>query len=84
MDTAKGDVLAYLSFPPQHRTKLHRTNPPERINGNIKRRTDVVGIFSERGRHHPPGRRHPPRAERRMGRPARPLHHTGKCRAVER
>ena len=45
MDAAEADVLAYMDFPREHRAKIHSTNPIERLNGEIKRRTDVVGIF---------------------------------------
>lgn len=45
MDESEADVLAYMTFPLQHRVKLHSTNPLERLNGEIKRRTEVVGIF---------------------------------------
>jgi putative transposase len=45
LDEAEDDVLAYMTFPREHRAKIHSTNPIERLNGEIKRRTDVVGIF---------------------------------------
>lgn len=45
MDEAETDVLAYMTFPREHRGQLHSTTPIERVNGEVKRRTEVVGIF---------------------------------------
>lgn len=43
MNDAEADVLAYMDFPSQHRAKIHCANPLERLNGEIKRRSEVVG-----------------------------------------
>jgi putative transposase len=45
MDSAEHEVLAYMTFPRAHWLQIHSTNPLERLNAEIKRRTDVVGIF---------------------------------------
>jgi putative transposase len=45
MDSAEHEVLAHMGFPKSHRLQIHSTNPLERLNAEIKRRTDVVGIF---------------------------------------
>jgi putative transposase len=45
MEQAREDVLAFRTFPPEHWRKIWSTNPLERLNKEIKRRTRVVGIF---------------------------------------
>jgi putative transposase len=45
MDSAEEDVLADMAFPAARGAKLHSTNPIERVNGEIKRRSNTVGIF---------------------------------------
>jgi transposase-like protein len=45
LDDAEHDVLAYMDYPEAHRSKLYSTNPIARLNKEVKRRTNVVGIF---------------------------------------
>ena len=45
MDASRDDVLAYMDFPREHWAQINSTNPLERVNKEIKRRSDVVGIF---------------------------------------
>jgi transposase-like protein len=49
MDGAEHDVLAHRAFAREHWPQLASSNPLERLNGEIKRRTNVVGIFPNSG-----------------------------------
>ena len=44
---AQEDVLAYMAFPAEHWTRIYSTNPLERLNEEVKRRTNVVGVFPD-------------------------------------
>ena len=68
--SAEEDLIAFYSFPPEHWTKLRSTNPLERVNKEIGRRTDVVGNLPQRPGGDPARRRAALRAERRMAGPA--------------
>jgi len=45
MDDAEHKVLTFMSFPKAHRVQIHSANPLERLNAEVKRRTNVIGIF---------------------------------------
>jgi putative transposase len=47
MDNAEHDVLAFMDFPKAHRLQIHSTNQLERLNAEIKGRTEVAGIFPD-------------------------------------
>ena len=78
MDASRDDVLAYMSFPREHWTQIASTNPLERVNREVKRRADVIGVRAflrtggshaltpQRRGHHPPRRRADARDQRRM------------------
>ena len=70
LEVAEEDLIAFYAFPSEHWTKLRSTNPLERVNKEIGRRTDVVGISPQRRRGDPARWRAALRAKRRMARAA--------------
>ena len=49
MDSSRDEVVACMSFPREHRARIAGTNPLERVNCEVKRRADVIGIFPNDG-----------------------------------
>ena len=49
MDNAEHEVLTFMTFSKAHRTQIHSTNPLERLNAEVKRRTNLIGIFPNDG-----------------------------------
>ena len=76
------DILAFTAFPVSHWQKLWSNNPLEGLNQDIRRRTDMVGIFPQPDGDGPSGRRGAGRTARRMGRrpPLSHIHRRSCCR----
>jgi transposase-like protein len=66
MDGSRDDVLAYMSLPREHWAQIASTTPLERVNREVKRRSDVIGIFPN-DEAIVPGWRADARDQRRMG-----------------
>ena len=67
LEGAEDDLLAHFTFPAAHRRQIRSTNPQERLNKEIRRRTDVVRHLPQPGQPAAPGRHAARRAGRRVG-----------------